>query len=377
MGGPPAWGARAPGRVNWIGEHTDYEEGFVLPSAIDRDTIVWAAPTSGKNLSLQSEGFGRAVVDLGALARRDNWVDYVQGVAFAFQERGLPLAGAEISITSAVPPNAGLSSSAALSVALAFALDRLFGFELPALELARIAHRAENGFVGVGCGVLDHFASALGQPGTALRIDCRDHGVRPIQLETAGLALLISESGVERRLVTGEYGDRVAECRQAFQVAKEHGLLRAPATHLRDLAAPRLAELEPLLAPHLFRRARHVVTENTRVDQMAEALGVADLARAGALLAEGQASLRDDFEVSVPELDRLCADADAHAGTFGSRLTGAGFGGCTLHLVAADQAASVSEAIQAGFSSSFARTPTVHQIQLGPGAEALDAGDVA
>ncbi len=366
------FGARAPGRVNWIGEHTDYEEGLVLPSAIDRDTTVWVGPLQEPRWIVESQGFGRAEIDLADLRPGRGWIDYLEGVAFAFQESGHPPGGARFWIESEVPANAGLSSSAALGVAVAFGVDRLFGFGLSALELARIAHRGENGFVGIGCGVLDHFASALGEEQSALRIDCRDHTVRPVPLAKGELTLLVAESGVERRLATAGYADRVRECREAFTLAKEGGLLEASATHLRDVQVDHLPALAKALPTNLYRRARHVVTENARVDEVVSAFGEGDLDRVGTALAAGQASLRDDFEVSVPELDHLCTVADQQAGCWGSRLTGAGFGGCTLHLVRTEASQRVIEGLQAGFVDRFGTVPEVHAVRLGPGAEAFD-----
>ena len=361
---------RAPVRVNLIGEHTDHQEGLVLPCAIDRDTLVAAAP--------RADGVVRAFsLDLGAEThfrvrhpeRRRDWSDYLQGAVHALAERGLGVAGAELGVASAVPRESGLSSSAALGVAVVRALDRLHGFGLDAEGVARVAHRGERDFVGTGCGIMDQAASALGRAGHVLRIDCRSLEVEAVPAG-AGLALLIADSGVPRRLAEGGYRTRVDECAEALSRLRAAGL--APgARALRDLGPEDLPAAARALPETLFRRVRHVVTENARVDATCAALRAGDLAAVGARLREGMASLRDDFAVSTPELDHLCALADARAGVFGSRLTGAGFGGCTLHLVRPDAAEAVAEALAAGFAARFGRRPPVLRVRPADGVSTL------
>lgn len=360
--------ARAPARVNLIGEHTDYEEGLVLPCAIDRATWVAGARRSDGRVRVASEGWGEAAeFEAAQPRRRGDWVDYVQGVFAALRERGVEPPGLDLAIASDVPREAGLSSSAALEVAVALAVSAAAGTVLAPRELALVAHRAETAFVGVECGIMDQFASALGRRGAALRIDCRTREVEAI--EVAGeLALLVVHSGVRRQLAAGGYGARVRECRAAVAQAREAGV--APgARALRDLAVADLPALERALEPVPFRRARHVITENARVDAFAAALRAGDLAAAGRLLREGMASLQRDFEVSAPELDALCAAADAQPGCHGSRLTGAGFGGCTLHLVEPAAAEAIRAAVAAAFASRFARLPPSWLITPSPGAE--------
>jgi len=348
--------ARGPGRVNLIGEHTDYEEGLVLPCAIDRATLVAAARRDDRRVRVASEGYGEpAELDAAQPSRRGAWVDYVQGPLVALRERGVEPPGLDLAIASDVPHEAGLSSSAALEVAVALAASAAAGTPLAARELARVAHRAETSFVGVQCGIMDQFASAFGRAGAALRIDCRTQEVEPVAI-AGRAALLVIHSGVRRRLAAGGYGARVRECREAVAQARAAGI--APAARaLRDLAPADLPALERALDPVPFRRARHVITENARVDAVAAALRAGDLARAGALLRAGMASLRDDFEVSIPELDALCAAGDAQPGCHGSRLTGAGFGGCTIHLVDPAAADAVRDAVAADFASRFGRRP--------------------
>jgi galactokinase len=357
FGREPELGARAPGRVNLIGEHTDYGEGLVLPCAIDRATAVLAARRSDARVRVVSEGFdGAADFDARAPARRGDWVDYVQGPFAALGARGATLPGLDLAVASDVPRESGLSSSAALEVAVAWLLGEAAGLGLAPREVAAVAHRAENDFVGVACGIMDPYASALGRRGCALRIDCRSLEVEPIPIAGEAIALLLVHSGVRRQLAAGGYARRVAECGAALAQARAAGI--APAARaLRDLLPAQLPELERALEAVPFRRARHVVTENARVDAFAAALRSGDLAAAGALLRAGMESLRRDFEVSTPELDFLCETADARPGCHGSRLTGAGWGGCTLHLVAPAAAADVAAATAAAFERRFGRRP--------------------
>ena len=365
---------RAPGRVNLIGEHTDYCEGLVLPCAIDRATWIAAAPRDDGRVRVVSEGWGEpAEFDAAAPVRRGDWVDYVQGPFFALRERGVALPGLELAIGSDVPRESGLSSSAALGVAVACALREAAGLELGARELAGVAHRGETGFVGVQCGIMDQFASALGQPGAALRIDCRSLEVEAIPVAGGALALLLVHSGVRRQLSSGAYGERVAQCRAALEEARAAGI-GARATALRDLGPEDLPALERALAPLPLRRARHVITENARVDAFAAALRGGDRERAGRLLREAMESLRRDFEVSTPELDFLCETGDATRGCFGSRLTGAGFGGCTLHLVAPGAAESVAERLASAFAARFGRRPPSWVVTPSAGAGTVAGG---
>jgi galactokinase len=257
-----------------------------------------------------------------------------------------------------------------LEVAFVTALDAAGALGLDPLTRARIAHRAESGFVGVACGLMDQLASALGRADTALRIDCRSLDVRPIALP-AGVRLLIVDSGVRRRLADGAYNRRRAECEAALAAAREGGVGPPGATALRDLVPPDLPALGRVLGPDLLRRARHVITENARVDAMCDALKRGDLVAAGALLRAGMESLRADFAVSCAELDALCEIGDAAPGVLGSRLTGAGFGGCTVHLVAADAVDAAAEEIAGRFAERYGRRPPVLRAHAAEGASRL------
>ena len=369
--------ARAPGRVNLIGEHTDYNQGLVLPCAIDRETRVVAAPRDDSRVRVLASDLGEeAEFDSTAPTRRGSWVDYVQAVVFAFAERGHRVPGLDLMITSDVPREAGLSSSAALGVAVATVVDAAADFGLDSRELARIVHRGESEFVGVGCGILDQFASALCQRGHALRIDCRDETCTPVPLPSQSLRLLLTDSGVRRALSAegSGYLARVAECEAALAAARDAGLAAPAATSLRDLSLDRLESLEVALDPVLFRRVRHVLTENRRVEDFCDALRAPSLdpARLGSLLSEAQRSLRDDYEVSVPELDLLCEIGCALPGVHGARLTGAGFGGWVLHLVDADAAEEAGSRICRSFEARTGRKSAFTLVAPSQGASRVE-----
>jgi galactokinase len=326
---------RAPGRVNLIGDHTDYNEGFVLPLAIDLETVVRARPRDDAEIRLHSETSG--------------WDRYAAGVAEVLAARGRADVGIEGTISSSVPVGAGLSSSAALEVALALALCAAAGFELPPLELALACQEAELVATGVPCGIMDQLASVAGVAGHALLIDCRSLEVRPIPIP-AGLAVLVVHSGVERRLVDSAYAERRAACEA---VAARLGV-RA----LRDATPEQVAD-DP--------RARHVVAENERVLAAADALAAGDTAALGPLLAASHASLRDDFEVSTPELDALVAALE-EAGALGARLTGAGFGGCAVALVPAPDAGRVARRASATYRAETGLEPRTFHCRAAAGA---------
>ncbi len=309
---------RAPGRVNLIGDHTDYNEGFVLPIAVDRETVLRARPSGDGSVRLRSADAAGAVslpADGSAEPRsvEPSWGRYAAGVLRVLADRGRPAAGIDAEISSTLPVGAGLSSSAALEVALALALCDAAGFELEPLDLALVCREAEQVATGVPCGIMDQLCSVAGRGGCALRIDCRSLSVDYVPLPPQ-LAVLVLHSGISRALAGSEYAGRRSECEAA---AARLGL-----RSLRD-ASPEQVAGDP--------RARHVVSENERVLAAARALGSGDLAGLGRLMSESHASLRDDFDVSTPELDALAAALE-ESGAFGARLTGAGFGGCVVAI---------------------------------------------
>jgi len=325
----------APGRVNLIGEHTDYNEGFVLPMAIDRRTLVAASPRDDRRVVVRSLSFdASAEIDLDAAPepRRRSWVDYVEGVARVLEARGSRLHGTDLVLDSDVPTGAGLSSSAALEVGVGLALLGIAGVSLDRVALALAAQAAEHEYVGTRCGIMDQYISALARDRHALLIDCRS--LEPAWVPLDGdVKILICDTKVKHSLATGEYNTRRAECEQGVALLRA----RLPEIRaLRDVTSEQLAEHASVLPDVVRRRCRHVVSENERTTRAADALRAGDHATFGTLMFESHASLRDDYEVSAPELDACVEAARTVRGVFGARMTGGGFGGCTVNLVAAD-----------------------------------------
>ncbi|OAN43878.1 galactokinase [Chloroflexus islandicus] len=355
FGHPPTRIARAPGRVNLIGEHTDYNDGFVFPMALDRATYVAARPRSDRIVRVFSVKFREEdQFDLDQIVRDDQrqWVNYIRGVAKGLLARDLPLRGADLLIDSDVPAGSGLSSSAALEVAVGYTFQLLNNINLLGEELALLAQGAEHSFVGVKCGIMDQLIAALGEAGHALLIDCRDLSYRPVPIP-ASVRVVVCDSGVRHRLAGSEYNQRRAGCEEAVRLLKPAlGKIQA----LRDVRLTDLAEHGHLLPPDLLPLARHVVSENERTLAAADALAAGDLVKMGQLMVESHHSLRDDYRVSVPELDTLVELALAAPGCYGSRMTGGGFGGSTVSLVEADRVDEFVAAMIAGYAIRTGRT---------------------
>ena len=325
---------RAPGRVNLIGEHTDYNDGFVMPAAIDFCTWIKVSPRPDRMVSVFSWNFKELVefsLDDSALAPRGHWSDYVTGVAVTLDRAGFKLRGADLEIRGTVPIGAGLSSSASIEVATGLALLANSAYAVNPVELARLCQSAENDFVGMRCGIMDQFISCHGQEGKALLLDCRSLEFKHLPL-SADVRLLICNTMVKHELAGSEYNQRRAVCEAGVQ----HLAQRIPGVRaLRDVTERDL-ELHASELPELvYRRCRHVISENTRVQKAAVALEQGDLDSLGTLMNESHLSLRDDYEVSCPELDLMVELARPLPGVFGARLTGGGFGGCTINLVKA------------------------------------------
>jgi galactokinase len=365
----PACAVRAPGRVNLIGEHTDYNDGFVLPCAIDFDTVVAAGARDDAMVRVAAADFGGQVdqfrLDAPIVPRPDApWATHVRGVVAMLLRHGVALRGADLAIAGNVPQGAGLSSSASLEVAVAQAFKVLQRLDtLGATEIAQIAQRAENEFVGCQCGIMDPLVSACGEAGHALLIDCRSLQTQPVPLPD-DLAVMIVHSGVRRGLVDSAYNERRRQCEAA---ARHHGV-----TALRDLTLDALLAGSAGLDATTFARARHVVTENRRTLDAAAALGRGDLLRLGALMAESHASMRDDFEITVPAIDRLVEIAQQAIGSEGgARMTGGGFGGCVVALAPRARVAAVAAAVEAGYRSPQGKPATLHVCRAAAGAGAL------
>ncbi len=348
----------APGRVNLIGEHTDYNDGFVLPAAINRCTVIAASPRDDQNLVIHAEDLkSTMMLSLGDLTPRKNgaWSNYVAGVALLLQQRGAQLRGASMVIHGDIPRGSGLSSSAALEVASAYALMTLSDLDIPELEVIRLCQRAENEFVGVKCGIMDQFISCLGRKDHALRIDCRSLEYVRVPFP-AGVRLLVCNTGVKRALASSEYNHRREECSEG--VRKLAAFLPG-IRMLRDVTPAQLERYASALDPVVHRRCRHVVTENARVEFSVAALKDGRLADFGRLMIESHMSLRDDYEVSCAELDAAVEICTGCEGVLGARMTGAGFGGCAICLVNEDSANAVIARLQREYPERTGRTPGI------------------
>ena len=356
---------RAPGRVNLIGEHTDYNEGFVLPAAIDLEIRIAFVPADDRRVEITRLDSGeRDAFDLDeGRARAGTWLDYVAGTAWSLAEAGLSTTGFRGVVASTLPPNAGLSSSAAIELASAWALLGDAADEVDPFELAKRCQRAENAYVGVQSGLMDQFAEACGVAGAALLLDCRTSEWRPIPLPE-DLALVVCHTGSARHLDHSEYNTRRAQCDAAVEALAAVD----PAIHsLRDVTPGLLESAGATLSPITARRARHVVTENARVGAAVEALATGDHAAIGALFAASHASLRDDFEVSSPELDAMVEVARAVPGVVAARMTGAGFGGCTVNLVRPDAIDALKATVEREYAARTGLSARVLPVQAAAG----------
>jgi galactokinase len=370
FGAMPILLARAPGRINLIGEHTDYNDGFVLPAAIDRDTLIVASPRQGRQIRAQSLNMeGLAELDLDNLKPAGAWHDYVAGVA-AKLENSHYVQGCDLTIASTIPLGGGLSSSAALEVATALTLTAFMALDLAPKHIALLCQKAEQDFVGAQVGVMDQFVSIFGQPDHALFLDCRSLATEtiPLPLADAGLALVVCDSGVKHAIAGGEYNKRRKECADAVKVLSA---TYPHVTSLRD-ATPKLIDMAwgSFAGRNAIagQRARHVVTENARVQATVEALKRGDWASVGEALYASHASLRDDYEVSVPEIDALVDLAHDVEGVLGSRLMGGGFGGSTLTLLRRDAIPAFTDAILTGYRQQFNRDATIIPVDIVAGA---------
>lgn len=368
FGGSPAVFS-APGRVNLIGEHTDYSGGFALPIAIGERTWVAATPRSDRQIRTYSTDMDdERVFSLDARWERSGtWLDYVEGVARVLLARGVAVTGADLLVSSEVPAGAGLSSSAALEVAIGLALTTLAGEPVALNELASAGQLAENEYVGVRSGAMDQLASALGRDGHALLIDCRSLAVTPVELPKAPVELLVVDTHVKHAHAGSGYNQRRAECERALELLRAAG---HELETLRDLAPENLDSAVTALPEPLGRRVRHIVRENARTLAAADALRHGHLDAFGRLMNGSHASLRDDYEVSAPELDHVVSEAQRRPGVFGARLTGGGFGGSALVLVERAEADAVRQALEKTFAARFGRPPTVRVARASAGARA-------
>ena len=359
---------RAPGRVNLIGEHTDYNDGFVLPAAIEFYCWTAAAPRRDAKLVIYSENFKETVEasldSLSPLGKR-HWANYPMGVAWALRQAGKPLTGANIYISGEVPLGAGLSSSAAVEVAVGYALLNQNGHAVNRSELAQLCQKAENEFVGAHVGIMDQFVSCYGRASHALLLDCRSLEHKFVKLP-ADLQLVICNTMVKHELASGEYNARRAECEEGVRILRiAFPEIRA----LRDVTLAQLEEQRQILPPKVMARCRHVITENERVKSAVEAFHRVDSKALGPLMQDSHRSLRDDYEVSCKELDLMVEIAIAQPGLIGARMTGGGFGGCTINLVESAAVNNFRRSVAAAYSSKTGLTAEIYVSPASEGAQ--------
>ena len=363
---------RAPGRVNLIGEHTDYNDGFVMPVAIDRFTTVTIAPRADRLLMVRSAHFPDLLsidLDRPGGGPQGTWGDYVRGVAAVLERQGFRLRGGDLTIESDVPIGAGLSSSAALEVAVGYGLLDTAGYAIDRTALARACQAAEHEFAGMRCGLMDQFIACHGRAGQALMLDTRSLDAAWLPIPN-GVAVIVCNTMTKHALTTDGYNERRADCEAGVRgLAIRMPRIRA----LRDVTVDDLAANQDALPATIYRRCRHVVTENARVEAAAAALAAGDLVALGGLMRASHDSMRDDFEISTPELDVMVEAALGADGTIGARMTGGGFGGCTVNLVRADRAAAFEAHVRARFEAATGRVPEIYTCVASDGARRDEA----
>lgn len=369
--------ARAPGRVNLLGEHVDYNDGFVLPAATDLATYVAFSHSDSPETILWADDFQEecrfTTASLGdkrtALGTPlPAWAKYPGGVAWSLMQAGLPAGSLKAAYASEVPRGAGLSSSASVELAFALAWLHLGNASVPRMDLARLCQQAENQYVGVNCGIMDQATSACAEQGRLLHLDCRSLDYRSLPLPR-GIVIIVADTGVRHNLISSAYNDRRAACEQAVAVLKQE---LPTITALRDVSPQDFDRLAGKLPGEIAKRARHVVEEIERTRRVEPLLQAGDIAAFGALMNDCQASLRDLYEVSCPELDIMTSIAQALPGCHGARLTGAGFGGCTVNLVEHSQALAFVAALRTGYQAAVHRDPAIYVCTASRGAEILN-----
>lgn len=369
-GRPARWVAAAPGRVNVIGEHTDYNDGFVFPMAIDRYTVVAAAPSNNGAVQLRStHGDAPALLDLRQPlkpAAKGTWYNYPLGVLAGFLARGINPSGFDALIHSTVPLGGGLSSSAALEVSTATLLEDMTGKKLDPVDKALLCQKAEHEYAGMPCGIMDQFISVMGQKDHILLLDCRSRKTELVPMTDNSVELLITNTNVKHELTGGEYAKRRAQCEEAARI------LGVPS--LRDADASQLERAKGKMDNTAYRRARHVISEIERTTSAAEGVRNSNWPTVGQLMYASHASLRDDYEVSCPELDavvEIAQDIGLKGGMYGCRMTGGGFGGCTVALVQADKVAAISQRIATEYEKRTQIKPTLFVSRPAAGATVL------
>ncbi|HEY3876205.1 MAG TPA: galactokinase [Candidatus Kapabacteria bacterium] len=363
---------RAPGRVNLIGEHTDYNDGFVLPVAIDLDTVVAARPRNDSTIfgrSVNSSKEGSFDLERPAPIQHGNWLNYVEGTARMLQKQGFHISGADLVLKSDVPIGAGLSSSASLEISVAMALVLLGHQPLDRREMALAAQQGEHEYTGAMIGIMDQFISAMGEEGFALLIDCRTLETEEIPVDTRKHALLVCDTGTKHDLAASEYNKRREECAEAVREIQK---LLPNVQALRDVSVKQFREIETTLPAILRKRAGHVITENARTLAAAEALRRGSYEEMGELMYASHESLRNDYEVSTKELNFLVETSRSIPGVFGSRMTGGGFGGCTVSLLLSERKEEFFDRMKQAYRKGVGRELTIYAVSTANGAEEIE-----
>ncbi|HEY0429527.1 MAG TPA: galactokinase [Pyrinomonadaceae bacterium] len=362
---------RAPGRVNLIGEHTDYNDGFVLPFAINREVLAAGAGRADTKINVHAldvDDFFSFDLRDAAVKRRGNWIDYVEGAARCVEKRFALTRGADLIFSSTVPIGAGLSSSAALEVSIGFALLALNEIEINRKELAFAAQEAEHEFVGIRSGIMDQFASVLCEENHALLLDCRSLETRQIPLEMTDAVIAVCDTRVKHELASSAYNARRRECETGVEILRE----KLPEIEsLRDVGEEDFLKFQNLLPENVRKRCRHVISENARTLAAAENLEKSDLETVGRLMRLSHESLRDDYEVSSVELDALVDIALATKDVFGARMTGGGFGGCTVNLLKSEAFAEFQNRITQKYTEKFGFEPEIYLFRASNGASEI------
>ncbi|MBI4557631.1 MAG: galactokinase [Candidatus Hydrogenedentes bacterium] len=374
FGKPPEIVVRAPGRVNLIGEHTDYNHGFVLPMAIDRETRILASRRPDRSLRVYAANLDRtAQVGLDRLERNveEPWIDYVVGVARELARLRQPLSGADLVIGGNVPVGAGLSSSASLEMAALTLFETLGEFQLDGAEAARLGQRVENEFLGLKTGIMDQFIIRMAKSDQALLLDCRSLACEWTPITMRDVSFVIADTSVARGLAASKYNERVAECGEAVKRMQEP-LGKPNATHLRDFTSEDLETCRTVLSDTVFRRARHIITENARTRAAAQAMRNGNVHELGPLMNASGDSLRADYEVTCPELDAMTETARELPGCHGARMTGAGFGGCTVNLVASGSVQNFCEELSSEYRRRTGLSAKMIVTSAAPGAGVLE-----
>lgn len=370
--GTPAAIYRAPGRVNLIGEHTDYNDGFVLPAAIEFYCWVAAAPRSDRKLVVHSETFSESVetnLDSISPAGKSHWSSFPIGVSWAIEGAGKRLQGANLLIAGNVPLGAGLSSSAAIEVATGFALLHQSGIAFDLNELAKWSQRAENEFVGARVGIMDQFVSCHGRASHGLWLDCRSLEFKPVKLPHS-IQLVICNTMVKHEIASGEYNRRRAECEEGVRVLQK---VLPEIRALRDVALAQLETHRALLSPKVYARCRHVITENDRVQSAVRAFESREIPSLGPLMEKSHRSLCDDYEVSCRELDLMVEIASAQPGVIGARMTGGGFGGCTINLIESAAVDAFKKNVATRYHAQTGLKPEIYVSPAADGVQQVDA----